>query len=84
MGRILFFLILAAVAYIFFKSWQRKQISGASGSSPREKVLHNPREVMYPCKHCGAYSPLSEGVMLQGRFYCGIEHAKLAGEKMVN
>lgn len=84
MGRILFFLILAGVAYIVFKSWQRKQVSGAGGSSSREKVSHNPREVIYPCNHCGAYSPLSEGVMLQGRFYCSADHAKLAGEKIVN
>jgi hypothetical protein len=35
-----------------------------------------------PCQHCGAYSPMSEGVMMQGRFYCGMEHAKAAGEKV--
>ena len=42
----------------------------------------NEKEAIYPCKHCGAYSPLSSGVMVEGRFYCGLAHAKAEGEKV--
>lgn len=86
MGRILFFIGLAIVAYFLFKSWQRKQLDQEGQPAVKAKQKGNlgrkTQEEILPCQHCGAYSPMSEGVMMQGRFYCGMEHAKAAGEKV--
>ncbi|WP_306480720.1 PP0621 family protein [Limnobacter sp.] len=84
MGRILFFLGLALLAWILFKSWQRKQLGEKPGVDVKQKgnLGRKTQEEILPCQHCGAYSPMSEGVMMQGRFYCGLEHAKAAGEKV--
>ena len=84
MGRILFFIGLALVALILFKNWQRKQLGEKPGAKPKQtgNLGRKTQEEILPCQHCGAYSPVTEGVMMQGRFYCGIEHAKAAGEKV--
>lgn len=85
MGRILFFLALAVVAWVIFKSWKRKQLDANKpgvGTQQKDNIGRKVQEEILPCKHCGAYSPMSEGVVMQGRFYCGMEHARLAGEKV--
>lgn len=84
MGRLLFFLAVAVLVYLVYKSWQRKQLPNKNGDNPRagNKLNQDPREAICPCLHCGAYSPLSDGVMVQGRFYCNVAHAKQEGEKV--
>ena len=39
MGRILFFLGLALVAWILFKSWQRKQLGEKPGVDVKQKAI---------------------------------------------
>lgn len=83
MGRILFFLVLAAFIYMFFLHWNRKRYKKnhfEAHQTPEE--CRKLEQDVLPCGHCGVYSPLSSGVMLQGRFYCGLEHAKSAGEQI--
>ncbi|HEY1057908.1 MAG TPA: PP0621 family protein [Limnobacter sp.] len=84
MGRILFLVVLALLGWVFFKSWQRKQLGDKPTGNPQQKqgLGRNPVDNILPCKHCGAYSPMHEGVMMQGRFYCSFDHAKAAGEKI--
>jgi hypothetical protein len=84
MGRLLFFLGLVVFVWFFFKSWQRKQLDKKTDSNTQQKgsFSRKTEEEIRPCLYCGAYSPLSEGLMMQGRFYCGLEHAKAAGEKV--
>ena len=83
MGRILFFLALGFLAVLLFKSWQRKQQGPRTPKRPEAgRPLDHSQQSILPCAHCNAYSPLAEGVMMQGRFYCGLEHAKAAGEKV--
>ncbi|HEX4842150.1 MAG TPA: PP0621 family protein [Limnobacter sp.] len=84
MGRILFFVGLAIVVWVVWKAWQRKQLDNQPGVKAQQKgnLGRKQQEEILPCRHCGAYSPLSEGVMMQGRFYCGLEHAKAEGEKV--
>lgn len=85
MGRILFFLLLAAVALVVYKSWSRKSAGQGTTRVPKGgkgQLNQSEQESIYPCKHCGSYSPLSQGVMIEGRFYCGVAHAKAEGEKV--
>lgn len=84
MGRILFFLGMGLLAWALFKGWQRRRLGEKSSLNAQQKrnIDRKYREEIMPCQHCGAYSPLAEGVMMQGRFYCGVEHAKAAGEKV--
>ncbi len=81
MGRILFFIVLGLVVYVFFKSWQRKQLGDSpskGGALPRVPQ----EQTIYQCRQCGSYAPLNEGVMIEGRFYCQAEHARQAGESL--
>jgi hypothetical protein len=80
MGRIVFFIALGLLAVVLFKSWQRKQ-----GGLSRDKTPRVPRaegENVIACLHCKAFAPQSEGVMIQGRFYCQNQHAVAAGERL--
>jgi cbb3-type cytochrome oxidase subunit 3 len=80
MARILFFLVLAALAWIVYKSWKRKQLD----QSPESKPLPGKQQqvAIMSCKHCGAFSPLTEGIMIEGRYYCNKDHALAEGEKL--
>ncbi len=80
MGRILFFVLLALVAVVIYKTLKRRNVERDAGSNqlPRD---NRPADIR-PCRHCGAYTPVEAGVMLEGRFYCGREHAAQAGEKI--
>ncbi|NJM31642.1 MAG: hypothetical protein HC848_00515 [Limnobacter sp.] len=79
MGRLLFFALLAGVLWLLFKRWKSR--AGFANTTP-ESQLPKVEQTIYPCRLCGAYSPLSAGVMLQGRFYCNAHHAKAAGERV--
>jgi ABC-type nickel/cobalt efflux system permease component RcnA len=83
MGRIVFFLIAFGGAWLFFRSWQRKALKKHHSSTHQhpDSCRKTEQEVL-PCLHCGVYSPMSTGLMQEGRFYCGVEHAKAAGEAL--
>ena len=80
MGRILFFVLLGLMAVVIYKTLKRRQVSkdNGGGQLPREDT----DATILPCSHCGAYTPVKTGVMLEGRFYCGRDHARAAGEKI--
>lgn len=78
MGRILFFVLLALLAVVVYKTLKRRGLNNQSkdGQLPRDD---RPLAIQ-PCRHCGAYTPIEAGVMLEGRFYCSRDHARAAGE----
>lgn len=80
MGRILFFVLLALLAVVVYKTLKRRNIERESDKNqlPRD---NRPADIR-PCRHCGAYTPIEAGVMLEGRFYCSREHAQAADEKI--
>jgi len=80
MGRILFFILLGAVAWLVYKSWSAKQLT--KDADKPSLPGRNEEAAILSCKHCGAFAPMSEGVMLQGRFYCSKAHAKAGGERL--
>ncbi len=69
MGRIVFFLLLAAIAWIAYKSWRR---SAAGGERPAPGA-----EDMVRCAHCGVHVPRSESVSAGSDFFCSEEHRRL-------
>lgn len=83
MGRLLLFLVLVLVAIWLYKSWQRKQSQNEQqdydAKSGVKKGLKGNN--MQPCLYCGTYSAVDVGVMIEGRFYCNLEHARLKGEE---
>lgn len=83
MGRLLFFGALALLVYWVIKSWQRKQDEPEPVERTKKESIKNKKEEsVLQCRHCGAYSPLDLGVMLEGRFYCNLDHARASGEKV--
>lgn len=80
MVRILFFLVLGAVAWVAYKSWSGKPLSKKTGTPPLPG--RNEEATILTCKHCGAFAPLTEGVMVEGRFYCSKAHAQASGERL--
>lgn len=81
MGRILFFVLLALLAVVIYKTLKRRNLERDGGGSNQLPRDNRPADIR-PCRHCGAYTPVEAGVMLEGRFYCGREHAAQAGEKI--
>ena len=83
MGRILFFAALGLLGYWLFRNWQRKSDDEPQiGNKTDREISQKEGQTVLPCRYCGAYSPQDVGVMLEGRFYCNVEHAKANGEKV--
>jgi uncharacterized protein len=71
MGRILFWLMLAVVAFALFKASQRK--SRGKGADPAPGA-----EAMVQCAHCGIHVPESEARRDQANLpYCCEAHLRL-------
>ena len=67
MGKIIFLLIIAAVAWVLFKGLGKK--SGGPGVSSPEAPT-NIAEKMVKCHRCGVLMPESESMMLDGNICC--------------
>lgn len=71
MGKLLFFALVGALVYLYFKSAHRRQSLGAGADVP-DRV-----EDMVRCAHCHVNLPRSEAILSRGEFYCGAEHQRL-------
>ena len=79
MGRLLFFVLLAAAIYFAWRwlrvSQARPPASGATRDSAKPAA-----EPMVRCAHCGVHLPLSEAVADGTNVYCSDPH-RLAGPR---
>ncbi len=75
MGKLLLFVLVAILAYLFFKG------SGRRTGAPPGEGAKRPRaaERMVECAHCGVHLPESEAVKQADRYFCSDEHRRLAG-----
>lgn len=73
MGRILFFLLLAVVAYMVWRSMQRRD----KGPPPSSADPQLP-QAMVSCATCGLHVPRQEALLLGERFFCCEEHRRNA------
>jgi len=71
MARLLFWLLIAVVAYAAAKHWMRL---GAGRGRPADK----PSETIVTCAACGLNVPQSEAHARDGRWYCSREHLERA------
>ena len=69
MGRLLFWILLAAVAYAVLKGWSR-----VGGGPPGGRKPNRPSEAMVRCDVCGLNLPQSEALGHDGKWYCSREH----------
>lgn len=67
MGKIVFLLIIAVVAWVLFKGLGKKS-DGPVVSSPKERTKI--AEKMVKCHRCGVLMPESESMMLDGNISC--------------
>ena len=75
MARLLFWILLAAAAYVVARSLSRPAV----GRSPGGPGGHDrPPETMVRCAACGLNVPQSEAHALDGRWYCSREHLERA------
>lgn len=72
MARILFFALLAAVAWLWFFKKTRK--SDPVEREPGQKAI----EQIVQCARCGLRLPEGEALRVDGRHYCSIEHRDAA------
>ena len=77
MGKIILFLVLAAVAYLVIRSATRTQ----RGDTPANPHADAPAENMTACAHCGVNLPYSEALEADGRYYCSEEHRRLGAKQ---
>jgi uncharacterized protein len=67
MARLLFWIVLAGLAYALARNWSRR-------SSRRMGPTDKPAEKMVGCALCGLNVPQSEAHGRDGRWYCSREH----------
>jgi uncharacterized protein len=70
MGRILFFLLLAIVVYLVWRSMQRREGPKSSATDQRAP------QAMVSCATCGLHVPRQEALLLGDRFFCCEEHRR--------
>jgi uncharacterized protein len=68
MGKLLFLLLIAAVAWAFFKKQQRpdRPAAGKSGEAQPAAAV----ERMVACASCGVHMPESDSVLKDGKIGC--------------
>jgi uncharacterized protein len=71
MARLLFWILIAVVAYAAVKHWTR------SGTG-RTRAGDKPPEAIVSCAACGLNVPQSEALGRDGRWYCSREHLERA------
>ena len=69
------FLIVFALFGIVW--WLLRRIAVARLSQRRQWASREP-EQMVTCSHCGVNQPVSESVLVDGRYYCCQEHGRAA------
>jgi len=74
MGRLLFFILLGALAYALLKGWAR-------GGAARPRDSARAPESMVRCEVCGLNVPESDAYSHAGRWYCSREHLDDPGGK---
>jgi len=72
MGRIAFFLLLAAVVYVVWRSVQRRgRNRGATGQEQQQVP-----QAMVSCATCGLHLPRQEALPQGDRYFCCEEHRR--------
>ena len=73
MGRILFFLLLAVVVYMVWRSMQRRDKAPPPAGADQRLP-----QAMVSCATCGLHVPRQEALLLGERFFCCEEHRRSA------
>lgn len=76
MGKLLFWIVVAAVVfggYRFMQILERKSAAAAA----RRPAEPDKRELILACAHCGVYVPTSDAIMDGEQAYCSQEHRRL-------
>jgi len=71
MGRILFFVLLAIVVYMLWRSMQRRGNDRTQGTTKP-----GPPQAMVSCAKCGLHVPRHEALPLGDRYFCCEEHRR--------
>ena len=72
MGRIAFFLLLAAVVYVVWRSVQRRGRDRGATGQEQQRVP----QAMVSCATCGLHLPCQEALPLGDRYFCCEEHRR--------
>jgi uncharacterized protein len=72
-ARLLFWILLAAVAYAALKGWSRTGGGRVGGRGPNRAP-----ETIVRCAVCGLNVPQSEALACDGQWYCSREHLERA------
>jgi hypothetical protein len=75
MGRILFFVLLGIVAYVFYRWWRVSQRIGEQRDRT-PGAADGRAERMVRCEVCGLNLPQSEALGAGERWFCSEEHRR--------
>ena len=67
MGRLFVLAAIAVVIYWFVMSCRRRPTEGRNATGTEDMVR---------CVQCGVYLPKSEGILSNGRYFCGEGHRR--------
>lgn len=81
MGKFLLLVVLALVVYALWRGAKRVGTSDRGAASTRSGagVASAAPERMVSCERCRVHLPVGEAVVVEGRYYCSHEHARLTG-----
>lgn len=69
------YLLMLAFLGLVWWLWAKRRVAEQKGAMPRETAS----EKMMTCAHCGVHFPESDGVSVDGRFYCSEAHRLASG-----
>ncbi|HEU4853775.1 MAG TPA: PP0621 family protein [Nitrosospira sp.] len=75
MGRLLFFALIAVLAFWVIRSYRRALKKRQEEAHREPSSLEG--EDMVRCLHCGVHLPRSESITSEGNFFCSDEHRRL-------
>jgi hypothetical protein len=70
MGKIVFLLLIAAIAWVLFKGLGKKSSNGSAPGAKSATDKTGVAESMVKCHRCGVLMPESESMMLDGNVSC--------------
>lgn len=67
MSRLIFIILIVVLVYWLFKSYRNRLPKQGEPAKTQDMV---------GCAHCGINLPKSEGVLVDGKYYCSTAHSR--------
>jgi uncharacterized protein len=67
------YLLLIGLVWVVWWFWRKSRMSSRAGAD-RHDTVQREAERMVACSRCGVNQPVSESILVRGRYYCCAAH----------